>query len=59
MWLTITLWKDFNHHMKSVVRLRRSEWMKIMDVLNHGLPRGYLMHAGRKKCLYKKFLQNN
>ena len=27
--------------------------MKIMDVLNHGLPRGYVMHAGRKIVLTK------
>ena len=32
--------------------------MKTMDVLNHGLPRGYLMHAGRKVSLQKVFLQN-
>ena len=32
--------------------------MKIMDVLNHGLPRGYIMHAGKKNCLYNTFLQN-
>ena len=45
----------FNHHMKCVVRLRRSDWMKIMDVLNHGLPRGYVMHAGRNSVFTNSF----
>ena len=29
--------------------------MKIMDVLNHSLPRGYVMHAGRKIVFTKRF----
>ena len=29
--------------------------MKIMNVLNHGLPRGYVMHAGRKIFFTKSF----
>ena len=33
--------------------------MKIMDVLNHCLPRGYVMHAGRTIVLsLQKFLRN-
>ena len=29
--------------------------MKIMDVLNHGLPRGYVIHAGRNIVFTKIF----